>query len=206
MRTSRAEAKQNNRKALLAAARDLIASDGASVSLDTIAAAADLTTGAVYSIFGSKRDLLIALLAEDIERHSDAQSRLSAPELSLRQVLRGSADAWLRAFGVDFLTQVTFELQLILLATHDQRLRDQLDAAKGAEVARLTELLTNRVVEGGSTDRRTTRKQAHEIAFALRALLSGLAVQQVMLSEQPRPQLVRDACESLVQLADKDHR
>jgi hypothetical protein len=27
---------------------------------------------------------------------------------------------------------VTFELQLILLATHDQRLRDRLDAAKGA--------------------------------------------------------------------------
>jgi AcrR family transcriptional regulator len=206
VRTSRAEAKQNNRKALLAAARDLVAAEGASVSLDAIAAAADLTTGAVYSIFGSKRDLLIALLVEDIDRHSVAQNRLFAPELTLRQVLRGSADAWLRAFGEDFLARVTFELQLILFATHDQRLRDRLDEAKGGELARLTELLTDRVIDDGSQERRTTKKQAHEIALALRALLSGFAVQRIMLSEQPRPQLVRDACESLVRLVETDQK
>jgi AcrR family transcriptional regulator len=71
MRLTRAEAVQANRQALLAAARRQIVADGPSVSVEAIAAAADLTTGAIYSIFGSKRDLLIEVLIDDIAQ-SDA--------------------------------------------------------------------------------------------------------------------------------------
>ena len=55
--------KAETRQRLLDAAADLFATKGVhGVSLDAIAEAADRTTGAVYSHFGGKAGLLLALL------------------------------------------------------------------------------------------------------------------------------------------------
>src|SRR5437867_12113787 len=64
-RRTRAEARDDNRRALLAAARDLIVEVGySSAQLDQIAERAGLTKGAIYSIFGGKLELLRALAEE----------------------------------------------------------------------------------------------------------------------------------------------
>src|SRR5690242_9466867 len=71
MRMTRAETKDHNRRALLAAAREIVARDGHRAKLDEIAARAGLTTGAVYSLFGSKNDLFVALVADHLDPHAD---------------------------------------------------------------------------------------------------------------------------------------
>jgi len=68
---TRAEAKEHNRRALLDAARQIVARDGHRARLEEIAEQAELTTGAVYSLFGSKNGLLIALVTDYLGPHYD---------------------------------------------------------------------------------------------------------------------------------------
>lgn len=206
MGKSRAESRDTNRRALLGAARQLVATEGAGVSLDMIARTADLTTGAVYSIFGSKQNLLIALLSEEVERYQQVQVRLEDPRLTLRQMLRGAADAWMTAFDDDIVARLTFELQLVLLAIHDSKLRTSLTTLKANEISDLAVLLTDRVIDPDAPERRTTKAQARTIAYALRAHLSGLASQQLMLNERPKRSVVRASCEALAHLVDNGAR
>ncbi|MGW2156943.1 TetR/AcrR family transcriptional regulator [Nonomuraea sp. NPDC001699] len=53
-----------DRRALLAAARLIVARDGHRARLEEIAEQAEMTTGAVYSLFGSKNGLLVALVTD----------------------------------------------------------------------------------------------------------------------------------------------
>lgn len=65
-RLSRAEMQRRNRARVLAAAREEFGEKGfRDAKIDAIAAAAELTRGAVYSNFPSKRALYLAVLAED---------------------------------------------------------------------------------------------------------------------------------------------
>jgi AcrR family transcriptional regulator len=62
-RRSRAEGREDNRKALLAAAREIIVEVGyGAAQLEAIAERAGLTKGAIYSIFGGKMELLRAVV------------------------------------------------------------------------------------------------------------------------------------------------
>jgi len=68
-RLTRAEAKAETRRRLLEAAEAVFRREGYHrASLDRIAAEAGFTTGAVYSTFGSKADVMLALLAARAER------------------------------------------------------------------------------------------------------------------------------------------
>ena len=82
MRTglTRAEKGEQVRRALLDAARSVFVRDGFhGASLDTVADAAGLTKGAVYSRFESKADLFLALLEERIaERVEQVESVLGS--------------------------------------------------------------------------------------------------------------------------------
>jgi len=63
MARTQAERRSETRQQLLSAARDLIAERGvAGASVDALAEAADRTSGALYSQFGGKDGLLLALL------------------------------------------------------------------------------------------------------------------------------------------------
>ncbi|MFL6118652.1 TetR/AcrR family transcriptional regulator [Actinophytocola sp.] len=67
MRLSRAEQQERNRAAVLAAARDEFAERGyAEAKVDRIAERAELTRGAVYSNFPSKRALYLAVLLDSL--------------------------------------------------------------------------------------------------------------------------------------------
>lgn len=74
-RRSRAEAKADTRRRLLEAAETVFRRQGYHrASLDRIAAEAGFTTGAVYSTFGSKAEVMLTLLAARVERSRSAWS------------------------------------------------------------------------------------------------------------------------------------
>lgn len=76
VRRRRAEAAESNRRALLDAARQQFERHGYhGASVDGIAAAADLSTGAVYSRFTGKDDLFLAVLEDHIERRAEVTAK-----------------------------------------------------------------------------------------------------------------------------------
>ena len=91
----RAQAREANRRALLDAASALIAREGTAVRLEAIADAAGLTTGAIYSIFGSKNDLMVAVLADEISRVDLAIHPRYDPALPLDAVIDRYVQTWI---------------------------------------------------------------------------------------------------------------
>jgi AcrR family transcriptional regulator len=200
VRLTRAEAKAANRTALLDAARLLVSQDGASVSVEAIASAAGLTTGAIYSIFGSKNDLLVTLISDNIARIDAFLDRIEDPSLTLEQAIDAFLNAWLTAYQGDT-AQDMFTLQVILAAAEDENLTKKLTAATSAENRAIARHLVDRVVtEPDGTVRRTTPAEATDIAHALQAILSGFSLRE-NFSPAQSTDLVRRACASLARLA-----
>lgn len=199
MRLSRSEAREANRQALLDAARELVAREGAGVGVEAIADAAELTTGSIYSIFGSKSNLLVALLASEMSRDDLVAGASADPELSLAEVIERYVEAWFGRNGVFSKAQTALELQTIQSALADERLLEQLTAALNLDIENLTLMLEGRVVDGVEPARRTTRETAAMIARALRALLTGFGLHQVVLPDSV--ELARRSCRALVSLA-----
>ncbi|MFF0775725.1 TetR/AcrR family transcriptional regulator [Nonomuraea wenchangensis] len=172
MRKTRAEAKEHNRRALLAAARLIVARDGHRAKLEEIAEQAGLTTGAVYSLFGSKNGLLIALVTDYLTPHyggieqsvPDGMGLVEAVEVFARHY-RSLCD------DPDALRHLSFEISLQDLALRDPELAPRLAASVRAHEERLTALLSGRVHDGSAV----TPRQAHRLATALRALMVGLS-------------------------------
>jgi AcrR family transcriptional regulator len=76
-RLTRTEQTERNRARVLAAARDLLLRRGFhAVSVEEIADAAGFSRGVVYSQFGTKADLLLALLEARIEERAEQNRRL----------------------------------------------------------------------------------------------------------------------------------
>jgi AcrR family transcriptional regulator len=96
-RLSRAEAKADTRRRLLEAAETAFCRDGYhATSIDRIAAQAGFTTGAVYSTFDSKADVMLALVAARAARRRevllDVFTEFPDPEGALAEVLRRYAE------------------------------------------------------------------------------------------------------------------
>jgi len=199
VRLSRPEAREANRRALLDATRKLVARDGASVRVEAIAAEAELTTGAIYSIFGSKNNLLVELLADEMSRDDIAVGLGADPQLSLTEVIDRYVEAWFGVHGEDSKSQTALELQILLSALADERLLDQLTAALNSDIDNLTLMLENRVADSAQPALRTTHATATVIARALRALLTGFGLHQVVLPDTV--ELARRSCRALVSLA-----
>ena len=169
MRLTRSQSRQRNRDALLDAALVEMAERGyQQARLDDIAERAELTTGAVYSIFGSKRNLLLAVVARYADELDGLLADLSDPRLSLDEVLTGCADAFhLVATASDARRRFAFELELAGLMLRDPTVMSLTTAG------RLTKLLVGR-------DGHVTAEQAEQLAPALAALLGGLVHRAVL--------------------------
>lgn len=194
MRLTRSEAKAANRRALLDAARILVTQDGGSVSVDAIAEAADLTSGAIYSIFGSKNDLLVALITENMARIDEFLTPIDDPTLTVEQAIDAYLDAWLASYYADTVAQNTFALQVVLAAAEDEGLTRKLTSATTAEVSAIARLLVDRVLPG--TDLRCTPEQARDIALAIQAVLSGFTLRESFTPDQT-VDLVRRTCRAI---------
>lgn len=178
---TRAEAKERNRRALLAAAHRIVARDGHRAKLEEIAEQAGLTTGAVYSLFGSKNGLLIALVTDYLGPHYDGIEQAVTPGLGLVEAVEVFARHYHRLCDEpDALRHLSFEISLQDLALRDPELRPKLAASVREHEQRLAALLTGRPHDGAAL----TAQQAHRLATALRALLVGLS-QGVILGLTP---------------------
>lgn len=147
-RRTRSEAREDNRRELLEAARELIVEVGyASAQLDEIADRAGLTKGAIYSIFGGKLELLRAVVDEHaaqmrpiLELQFDAAPTTTAEELVTNLVLT----------YLDFIDRqdaarlLAFELDLAGLALRDSATLDLVQGHERAAAQRLARALTGR--------------------------------------------------------------
>jgi AcrR family transcriptional regulator len=197
----RAEAKAANRRALLDAATALIARDGAGARLDAIADAAGLTTGAIYSIFGSKNDLLVAVLADEISRVDVAIDGYD-PALPLDAVIDRYVQTWIATYSGYSKTQAAFELHLLLSAMEGDDLRLRLTEMLDAEIGQLARLLENRIIDSAQPSARTGPQQATAIAKAIKAVLTGFGLREPFMADvSGLADLARQSCLALAALA-----
>jgi AcrR family transcriptional regulator len=195
----RAQAKQANRRALLDAASALIAREGAAVRLEAIADAAGLTTGAIYSIFGSKNDLMVAVLADEISRVDLATHPGYDPALPLGAVIDRYVQTWIGAHSDNSEAQTAFELHLLLSALENEELRRRLTETLDAETGQLARLLENRAIDPARPSDRTTPQQGMAIATAMKAILTGFGLREPFTADPS--DLARQSCLALTALA-----
>jgi AcrR family transcriptional regulator len=181
MRVTRAESKERNRRALLDAARHIVARDGHRARLDEIAERAGLTTGAVYSLFGSKNGLLAALVTDHIGPHYDRIEHAVPPGMDLLDAVGAVARHYRRIVeDPDALRHLSFEISLQEAALRDPDLQARLVASVQEHEARLTTLFAGRAHRGSAL----TTRQAQRLATSLRALLVGLVQGAVLRPAQ----------------------
>jgi AcrR family transcriptional regulator len=195
----RAQAREANRRALLDAASALIAREGAAVRLEAIAAAAGLTTGAIYSIFGSKSALMVAVLADEISRVDLAIHPGYDPALPLAAVIDRYVQTWIATYNDYSKAQAAFELQLLLSALDNEELRGRLAEMLDAEIGQLARLLQNRVIDPARPSERTTPQHGMAIAKAMKAVLTGFGLREPFTADVS--DLARRSCMALTALA-----
>ena len=98
LRMTRAERSEQTRSELVAAARAVFLRRGFhGASLDEISAEAGYTTGAVYSRFGGKDELFLAVMDDHVERrtrlYADAAMAAGDFEAAHREVIRAASAA-----------------------------------------------------------------------------------------------------------------
>ncbi|RJO73492.1 TetR/AcrR family transcriptional regulator [Nocardia panacis] len=197
----RADLRENNRKALIAAAISDIAEYGyQQARLGDLAERAGLSTGAVYSIFGSKRGLLVAATKQLMLDFHDLLEPLTEPELTLAQVLRGYAAAMLGTAAAG--ERYAFEIETVAAALREPDLRAELESEVPHAIATLTRLLTDRRVEADDM-RHTTAAEAARLAPAVHALLSGFAHQDVTVRTQADQEYAIESTLALTALIDR---
>jgi AcrR family transcriptional regulator len=194
----RAQAREANRRALLDAASALIAREGTAVRLEAIADAAGLTTGAIYSIFGSKNDLMVAVLADEISRVDLAIQPGYDPALPLNAVIDRYVQTWIATASGYSKAQTAFELHLLLSALENEDLRRRLAEMLDAEIGQLARLLENRVIDPARPSDRTTPQQGMAIAKAMKAILTGFGLREPFMADVS--DLARQSCLALTTL------
>lgn len=129
------------RERLLITAEDVFFANGyGATSVDAIAAAAGFTTGAVYSNFGGKADLFLAVLEGAAERDlaamRDAVDRATSDDQVLdvlASAMSGSDDRWRG--------RIAASMEFIATARAKPELRHRIDAAQQRVDELLAELL-----------------------------------------------------------------
>ncbi|MBO0805631.1 MAG: TetR family transcriptional regulator [Nocardiopsaceae bacterium] len=168
----REETRERNRRALLDAALRIVARDGHQARLDEIAGQAGLSTGAVYSLFGSKDGLLTALAADYLGPQYDEIERAVPAGLDLVAAVEAFARYYRRKCDdPDALRGLSLQASMLDTAARDPDLGSRLAASVRAHEERLVALFTGRPHNGNMV----TPQQAQRLATALRALFAGLS-------------------------------
>lgn len=176
-RLSRQQTRERNRLALIASARRLIAAHGVDVSLEAITADAGLTTGAVYSNFGGKNQLMLAVAVEQIDEATADARRLEEIAGSLEEVLATHAEqieSW--RSSPDARSESIFALHMVLLASQDEEFRGAVEAERAKELGALRAALTGRSSRHLPDGEVTTAEDARRLTIAFRALVDGYAL------------------------------
>lgn len=169
------------REALLDAVDGLVAERGWSAcSLQAVARRAGLTTGAIYSTFGSRG----ALLAASVVRRSEAAAGLPADEPDLERAIAAYARSYHAAIQVpEGVHLVLAQLDLVRLGSTDAGVADALRDAH----ERLLEALTADVA--ARSDEVTARGRTQRLV----AVLQGLTLQHIGFGSDLSEQVFVDA-------------
>lgn len=170
-RRTRAEAKAQTRRRVLDAARETFVREGFhAATLDQIAARAGYTKGAVYSGFGGKADLFLAVFEERVERRVAEYRALDEP--SAEGPIERAVAAWGRVLREERdWTTVLIEFRAFVARDPDLRARfaelhGRVREAAAASVAR--------AFPGGAG-----ALAPDEIALANMALGNGFALEAI---------------------------
>lgn len=147
-RRSRTESREDNRQALLSAARELIVEVGyASAQLEEIAERSGLTKGAIYSIFGGKLELLRAVVdahAREVLPLLEWQLDV-APDVPAEDLVEQLTRRYLAVLEREDIEQLlAFELDLNGLAMRDAATRALVVGYERAFAERLAAALARR--------------------------------------------------------------
>lgn len=168
-RLSRAQQQERTRASVLAAARAEFATHGyRDAKIDQIAERADLTRGAVYSNFPSKRALYLAVLVDDVEQASGSPPPSATPS-SPTEALVSFARVWLERLPLAGDSRAAGLLQLRSLAG---AVDDQAARAALAQAASCEALLLGLALESYRPQRRRHRRMVRLSELVL-TLLNG---------------------------------
>ncbi|MER5785813.1 TetR/AcrR family transcriptional regulator [Streptomyces mobaraensis] len=178
---TRAETKERNRRALLDATFEAVSRDGHRARLDEIAERAGLTTGAVYSLFGSKGGLLTAMVTERLKPHYEEIARAVPDGADLLEAVDAFARYYRRGCDApDARAAMALQITLLDMAVHDPELGARFAETIRRHESRLVAVFTGRPHGGGVV----TPRQARRLTTALRGLFVGLS-QGVVLGLAP---------------------
>ncbi|MEV6479315.1 TetR/AcrR family transcriptional regulator [Streptomyces sp. NPDC051576] len=192
---TRAQAKERNRRALLDAAFEVVSRDGYRAKLDEIAERADLTTGAIYSLFGSKNGLVVALVADYLRQHYEEIEQVVPAGLDLLEAIDAFARHYRRSCDAPHARSgLSFQITLLDMALHNLDLGAQLATSVRSQESHLIALFTGRSHYGSVV----TPHQAQRLTTALRALFVGLSQGVVLgLAHGADEQYFADAARAL---------
>jgi AcrR family transcriptional regulator len=193
---TRAQLQERNRQALLEAAIDLIATQGyRAATVEAIAARADLTTGAVYSSFGGKRELFYAAIASCRDELLPHLKVNLPPRCTAAEVLHRFGTVMAGAVATPGLRRLyLFELELTALALHDRRFADQVRQDGDPVVDTLGTALTGRpAAHGVILDKLSAQRVATAAAGLARGLLQGCLLRDIPADAS----LIAEACAAL---------
>ncbi|MFI9402533.1 TetR/AcrR family transcriptional regulator [Nocardia sp. NPDC052316] len=199
----RAEIRENNRAALITAAITEIAAHGyQSARLGDIADRAGLTTGAIYSIFGSKQALLFAAIHRIVAEYHDTFRPLTEPDLPLADVLRGYAATVLDAAAENRAREYfAFELEALAATLRDPQLMSDVDEQVPTNLDLVTDLLIDHPIDRIDGPR-TTAAHVARLAPAVHALMTGFAQHAIVAPTEVDREYVTESLIALVALID----
>ncbi|KAK1186011.1 TetR/AcrR family transcriptional regulator [Streptomyces sp. NBS 14/10] len=202
---TRAETKERNRRALLDAAFQVVSRDGYRAKLEEIAERAELTTGAIYSLFGSKSGLVVALVTDYLRPHYEEVEQAIPAEMDLLEAVDAFARHYRRSCDApDALSALSLQITLLDMTLHDPELGSRLAASVRTQESHLIALFTGRSHNG----RVVTSHQAQRLVTALRALFVGLTQGVLLgLAHGADEQYFADAARALASdtaLVDRD--
>jgi AcrR family transcriptional regulator len=163
---TRVEQKAATRARLLEAAAVLIASKGVDgASVDAIASAAGVTTGALYASFRTKRELLQAMVAE---RHADVSG------IPLETLAEDIGERWERVLDEDPVGARLLH-ELLSASARDEELREVMATTLTGTVDRLVARI--------EAEQLPLRLDPHDAAILVQVVAAGMISMKPVLGD-----------------------